>query len=330
MGYDQYWLAVPELPQGAWDRMVGDFARVAASLHGMGLRLAGPDGTGAATINGDVLAFNGVRDCGHGRRDARRRMSRRRAGVVWPDEIAVRLALSEASARGGGGRGMAGRIAPSADAAAAAAVGVGAGVRPAFGRAPIRSCDGTCATGPFVMHRTMPRDEYTKVYGDVASPVSIDGIRGRVPREWVGKYFSRCRTRRLPYDLAVCCALLAAKRRFGSLVAVSSDGTDAEWSGARGICQRVLGYGADMGMSPRTGRMRCAAGTRTPAAPDMSGRHVPVYSPDGDGLELWTVGRLSDGGALLVASGDGEDAPAAADATAAAGEEAAERRRRRR
>lgn len=254
MGFDQYWLSAPALPPGAWDRMAGDFARVAAALHRAGLRLAGPDGTGLPVLNGETIAFNGVRDCGHGQGRRTRR--------------------------------------------AAAAIPTG--------------CEGTCAGGPFALRRSMPDDEYTKVYG-TESPITVDGVRTGLPRVWTGKYFSKCRTCRRPYDLAVCCALIAAKRRFGSLVVVSSDGTNEDWAAARGICQSVLGYGGDMTMSKSTGRMRCAAGARTPRAPRMRGRHVPVYSPDGDGLDLVTAGiGLSMSGSgrpslVALAAVSGED-----------------------
>lgn len=286
MGYDQYWLAVPELPQREWDMVAKDFAKVAAVLHRMGLRLAGPDGTGPAVINGEAIAFNGVRDCGHARR--------RHGGAVWPGPRATGIAPVDSRGRMGGAIGGSGRG------------GQRSVVRgpPFVEPVSARLCDGSCAAEPFVMERTMPDDEYTKVYGTV-SPLSVNGVRDAVPRTWVGKYFQKCRTCYKPYDLAVCCCLLVAKRRFGSLVVVASDGVDRNWADVRALCQQVLGYGRGMRFGAG-GRMLCAAGTRTPAAPDMSGRHVPVYSPDGDGMEFEAVGRAGEG--IVFAASYGEDA----------------------
>lgn len=293
MGYDQYWLAVPELPQREWDMAVRDFAKVAAVLHRMGLRLAGPDGTGPAVVNGEAIAFNGVRNCGHARR-------RRNGGVVWPIPTATGIAPVDSRGRMGGsavgGRGQIGNSGRGGQGSVLQG-------QPLVEPVSARLCNGSCAEGPFVMERTMPDDEYTKVYGTV-SPLSVNGVRDAVPRAWVGKYFQKCRTSYKPYDLAVCCCLLVAKRRFGSLVVVSSDGTNRNWADVRALCQQVLGYGKGMTFGAG-GRMLCAAGARTPAAPDMSGRHVPVYSPDGDGMEFEAVGRAGD--EIVFAASYGED-----------------------
>ena len=299
MGYEQYWLAAPELPQREWDMAVKDFAKVAAALHRMGLRLAGPDGRGRPTINGETIAFNGVLRCGHG-------PPRPRTGVVaWPAEDAAGIAPEAvAGARGrtarrGRGTGSGGGAVPRR----AHPLRI-----PLIAHASARACDGSCAAGQFVLSRTIPDDEYTKVYGS-KSPVSINGVHSDVPRAWVGKYFGKCRTLYKPYDLAVCCALLVAKRRFGSLMVVASDGTNRNWADVRAVCQQVLGYGQTMKFGAG-GRMLCAAGTRTPAAPDMSGRHVPVFSPDGDSMDFEAIGQY-DGGVIFSASygggGDGDD-----------------------
>ena len=289
MGYDQYWLAVPELPRPEWDAAVRDFAAVSNALHGAGLRLAGPDGAGHPVMNGETIAFNGVRDCGHAARGAGGR-------VQWPDKDATGVA------------GGTGAVAPAA-AAAAGGSGSGSGAVLAMVRyVPARICDGSCAADPFTLSRTMPDDDYTKVHGKT-SVVVVNGRQRRNPAEWVGKYFARCRTCYKPYDLAVCCALLVAKRRFGALVAVCSDGTNANWADARSVCQGILGYGRDMVFSARTGRMVCARGARTPRRPEPHGRHVPEYSPDGDALRLrtaripaWLAAALGGGG---IGGGEG-------------------------
>lgn len=259
MGYDHYWLAVPKLPQREWDRTVEDFAKVAAGLHKSGLRLAGPDGTGRPVLGGDRIAFNGVLECGH---------RRRRAWVMWPGRLATGVSVG----------GMSGALAVPRRRG-------GVVHAPPLTYASARTCNGSCAAGAFVLDRIMPDDDYTKVYGDT-SPMVVNNMRLKVPREWTGKYFAKCSTAYRPYDLAVCCCLIAAKRRFGSLMVVASDGSNNNWSDARELCQDVLGYGGGMLFAKGTGHMRCAAGARTPAAPDVSGRHVPVYSPDGDARSI--------------------------------------------
>jgi hypothetical protein len=46
-----------------------------------------------------------------------------------------------------------------------------------------------------------------------------------------------------PYDVAVTAALLIAKRNMQDRLMVHSDGSDSQWSDAKRICQKVLGYG---------------------------------------------------------------------------------------
>ncbi len=59
-------------------------------------------------------------------------------------------------------------------------------------------------------------------------------------------FFDWCKTQRKPYDLAVTALLVAAKRRFGSLIVVQSDGGETEWVPARALCRSILGAGADV------------------------------------------------------------------------------------
>lgn len=62
--------------------------------------------------------------------------------------------------------------------------------------------------------------------------------------------FEFCKTARKPYDIAVCSALIIAKRHFGDAIEVSSDGdnADSEWLVAKALCIKELGYGSlDMG-----------------------------------------------------------------------------------
>ena len=58
------------------------------------------------------------------------------------------------------------------------------------------------------------------------------------------EYFDFCKTARKEYDIAVCCALIIAKKYFGDIINVSSDGSDEDgWDKAKELCQKVLRYG---------------------------------------------------------------------------------------
>jgi hypothetical protein len=57
--------------------------------------------------------------------------------------------------------------------------------------------------------------------------------------------FGFCKTRRLPYDLAVKAALTLARWHAGKAVEVRSDGTVAEWADACRLVERELGYPVD-------------------------------------------------------------------------------------
>lgn len=62
------------------------------------------------------------------------------------------------------------------------------------------------------------------------------------------KEFGFCKTARKSYDIAVCSALIIAKKHFGTDIDVSSDGDNEDWVEAKELCQNVLGYGnLDMG-----------------------------------------------------------------------------------
>ncbi len=87
-----------------------------------------------------------------------------------------------------------------------------------------RCCNGRCSFETFTLRKSRDLDS-----GD--EPDS-NGLYG----EYVKTGFR-------PYDIAVTAALLIAKRHLGDQFTVHSDGADAQWSDARRICQRVLGYG---------------------------------------------------------------------------------------
>ena len=60
--------------------------------------------------------------------------------------------------------------------------------------------------------------------------------------------FNFTKTARKPYDIAVCSALIIAKKHFGEDIFVSSDGNNEEWTESKELCQRILGYGINFDM----------------------------------------------------------------------------------
>jgi hypothetical protein len=58
-----------------------------------------------------------------------------------------------------------------------------------------------------------------------------------------GLYIEYVKTGFRPYDIALTSALLIVKHYLGDQFVVHSNGADAQWSDARRICQKVLGYG---------------------------------------------------------------------------------------
>ena len=68
------------------------------------------------------------------------------------------------------------------------------------------------------------------------------------------EYFNFCKTARKEYDIAVCCALIIAKKHFGDIIRVSSDGCDEDgWDKAKELCQETLKYGSNFNISYENG-----------------------------------------------------------------------------
>ena len=67
-----------------------------------------------------------------------------------------------------------------------------------------------------------------------------------------GLIFNFCKTARKPYDIAVCSALIIAKKHFGKSIMISSDGDNEEWQESKALCQKILGYGDDLNMNYST------------------------------------------------------------------------------
>lgn len=58
-----------------------------------------------------------------------------------------------------------------------------------------------------------------------------------------------CKTAYKPYDIAVCLALIMAKKRFGPGIEVSSDGSAVEWKEAFEVAAQVFSVDAKFSMT---------------------------------------------------------------------------------
>jgi hypothetical protein len=87
-----------------------------------------------------------------------------------------------------------------------------------------RCCNGHCSFETLALAR--------KLDLQAGDDPDENGLYG----EWVKTGFR-------PYDIAVTAALLIAKRHLGDHVVVQTNGTEAQWSDGKRLCQKVLGYG---------------------------------------------------------------------------------------
>lgn len=62
---------------------------------------------------------------------------------------------------------------------------------------------------------------------------------------------SFCKTRGLPYDLAVKAALVVLAHHLGGALSVASDEPDDAWAVARALVAQVVGYGGDFRLGRR-------------------------------------------------------------------------------
>lgn len=83
----------------------------------------------------------------------------------------------------------------------------------------------------------------------------VTDTTGFTQRDDDGLIFKFCKTARKPYDIAVCSALIIAKKHFGESIVISSDGQNEEWQEAKTLCENTLGYGEYLNMdySPPVG-----------------------------------------------------------------------------
>ncbi len=63
MGYSHYWYTKRTLPN--WSAFQADAVKLVEGARSLGLKIAGPHGTGEPEITADDLALNGACDCGH-------------------------------------------------------------------------------------------------------------------------------------------------------------------------------------------------------------------------------------------------------------------------
>lgn len=93
-----------------------------------------------------------------------------------------------------------------------------------------RQCNGDCSYETFAFPRKMKKNE--DYWTDTT-------------KEEGGLQFSCCKTAFRPYDLAVICFLIIAKRHLKAKIKVSSDGEDQHWADGRLFCHIHLGYGEE-------------------------------------------------------------------------------------
>jgi len=93
MGYTHYWQRKRFIEKSTFKFIVKDFRKVLTVLNGLGVELAGPDGSGSAIISDDEICFNGLHDCGHERREM---------GIAWPAKgsSGICLAYEKDSSKG--------------------------------------------------------------------------------------------------------------------------------------------------------------------------------------------------------------------------------------
>ena len=76
----------------------------------------------------------------------------------------------------------------------------------------------------------------------------VTDTTGFTQRDDDGLIFKFCKTAQKPYDIAVCSALIIAKKHFGKSIMISSDGDNEEWQESKALCQKILGYGDNLNM----------------------------------------------------------------------------------
>lgn len=86
MAYAHYWSRVIEFDRDAFSMAVEDIRLVIARAHDMGIRLAGPTGTGKPLLTPGTVSFNGSAHCRHRYRDLGRPFASHTASGVEEKE----------------------------------------------------------------------------------------------------------------------------------------------------------------------------------------------------------------------------------------------------
>ncbi len=85
MGYTHYWQRTRSFERAQFEKVITDFERAMPALTRLGVPLAGPVGEGEPILDGEAIAFNGVRMCSHVRREL---------GLTWPAASANGVCLA--------------------------------------------------------------------------------------------------------------------------------------------------------------------------------------------------------------------------------------------
>jgi hypothetical protein len=233
MGYTHYWKRKERFSPEGFERVVRDFKMVMKYLSPF-VPLAGGAGDGEAVIDSSRICFNGVRDCGHARRNM---------GITWPGDGAKGIALVVEHYEEMPAETLVTLLCGQEEDLALNDSDV-AGTWYAGLELAKRTCGGDCShetfSLPLEMDKTGWREPVGKIayYDDCGNPVFNK-------KEEVGLFFGFCKTAYKPYDLAVICCLIIAKHHLKSEIVVSSDGTLEQWKDGMLICQKILGYGME-------------------------------------------------------------------------------------
>ena len=91
MGYTHYYPRVKEFDIDKFSLVVKDCRAIIKEVEVRGIRIAGSHGDGEPTITDDLIAFNGLEECGHTEKDL---------GITWPSDDAYGIGTQEEQVAG--------------------------------------------------------------------------------------------------------------------------------------------------------------------------------------------------------------------------------------
>lgn len=241
MGYTHYYKTDANLNQENFNKVINNFKKCMPIFEQLGIKLAGPMGSGKPKINKNVLAFNGDEKCGHQERDL---------GITWPADTAKGLSMGSFEEKFK--QDMDKKL-ESISSNGVVSVLIGnplewvkhSDVKKAWfagAQLEARTCGGDCSHESFYLE--IKKNKESEPIGEVAY-IKADGSPVKNNPKSVGKHFNFTKTAYKPYDLAVNVALIIAKHHLGDQIIVSSDGKQQHWVEGMFICQKILGYGKD-------------------------------------------------------------------------------------